>query len=363
MSVVTFGEVMTRYRTPAFKRLTQSMPGTLEVSFAGAEANIAASVAILGGNARFVTALPANPIGDACINFLRGVGIDTASVVRTSDGRIGTYYIEVGANQRASSVVYDRTDSAVALTPFEAYDWDAALAGATRFHVTGITPALSRQAAQTTIAAVKLAKQRGLTVSCDLNFRGKLWRWEKGTDPRELARRTMAEVLPSVDLVIANEADAADVLGIHAGETNVTSGSLEVDRYPEVARAIISRFPSVRMVAITLRESVSASHNRWGAMLYVADTDEPLFAPLRGGMYSPYEITHIVDRVGAGDSFGAGLILALDDPRYASDRQGALSFAVAASALCHSIEGDFNMVSRAEVEALAAGDASGRVRR
>jgi 2-dehydro-3-deoxygluconokinase len=363
MSVVTFGEVMTRYRTPAFKRIAQSMPGTLEVSFAGAEANIAASVAMLGGDARFVTALPANPIGDACVAFLRGVGIDTGSIVRTSDGRIGTYYIEVGANQRASSVVYDRADSAVARTPFDAYDWDAALAGATRFHVTGITPALSREAAQTTIAAVKLAKERGLTVSCDLNFRGKLWRWEPGTDPRALARRTMEEVLPYVDLVIANEADAEDVLGIRAGETDVTSGSLAIDRYPEVARAIIARFPSVRMVAITLRESVSASHNRWGAMLYVADSEEALFAPLRDGTYTPHEITHIVDRVGAGDSFGAGLIVALDDPAYADNRQGALSFAVAASALCHSIEGDFNLVSRAEVEALAGGDASGRVRR
>ncbi|SIR11447.1 2-dehydro-3-deoxygluconokinase [Alkalispirochaeta americana] len=363
MSIVTFGEVMTRFRTPDFKRIAQTMPGSLEVSFAGAEANVAASVTMLGGAATFVTALPDNPIGDACVAFLRGVGIETGSIIRTPDGRIGAYYIEAGANQRASSVVYDRADSAVARAPFDAYDWDTAFAGAMRFHVTGITPALSKEAARTTIAAVKHAKKRGLTVSCDLNFRRKLWCWEKGSDPRTLARRTMEEILPFVDLVIANEADAEDVLGIYAGETDVNSGSLAIDRYPEVARAITTSFPSVHMVAITLRESVSASHNRWGAMLYTAETDEALFAPRRDGRYTAHEITHIVDRVGTGDSFGAGLIVALDDPAYAKDLQGALDFAVAASALCHSIEGDFNIVSRAEVEALAGGDTSGRVRR
>lgn len=363
MSVVTFGEVMTRFRTPAFKRISQAFPGTVEISFAGAEANVAASVVLLGGTARFVTALPANSIGDACVAFLRGTGIDIDSIVRTPDGRIGTYYIEAGANQRASTVLYDRADSAVARTSFDAYDWDRAFAGASRFHVTGITPALSESAAVATISAVTLAQERGLAVSCDLNFRGKLWRWEPGTEPRSLARRTMEQVLPYVDLVIANEEDAANVLNIRAGETDFKSGSLDIDRYPAVARMIVERFPNIKMVAITLRESVSASHNRWGAMLYDATNDEAIFAPARGGKYTPYEITHIVDRVGAGDSFGAGLIFALDDSAYNNDRQKALSFAAAASALCHSVEGDFNMVSRAEVEALAAGDVSGRVRR
>jgi 2-dehydro-3-deoxygluconokinase len=360
---VTFGEVMTRFRTPDFKRISQAMPGGLEVSFAGAEANVAASLALLGGSARFVTALPDNPIADACIAFLQGFGIDTSAIIRIPGGRIGTYYLEVGANQRGSAVIYDRDHSAVGLTPYSAYSWDKIFEEATRFHVTGITPAISAEAAEAALRAVTEARKRGITVSCDLNFRSKLWRWEAGTAPKELARRVMGQIMEHVNLVIANEGDAADVLDIHAGSSNVEAGSLEIASYPAVAQTIVSRYPAVEMVAITLRESVSASHNRWGAMLYTADDQQARFAPEREGTYRPYEITHIVDRVGAGDSFGAGLMFALDDPAYHNDPAGALSFAVAASALCHSVEGDFNLVSRQEVETLARGNAAGRVQR
>ena len=354
---------MTRFRVPGHGRLAQALPGNLGVTFGGAEANVAASISLLGGKSRFVTALPTNTIADACISDLKSVGIDTSSIQRVTAGRMGSYYLEVGANQRASSVVYDRDHSSVSLLGPDAYDWEKAFMGADWFHVTGITPALSQEAAETTIFAVREAKRRGLTVSCDLNFRGKLWRWEDGTEPRELARRTMEGVVPYVDLLIGNEGDADDVLGVRAGETKVESGSLEIDRYPDVAKQIVKRFSNVQKVAITLRESVSASHNRWGAMLYAAETGEAYFAPMRDGRYSPYEITDIVDRVGAGDSFGAALIFASRDSKLTGDLQRELSFAVAASALCHSVDGDFNYVSRAEIETLAAGDESGRVRR
>ncbi len=359
--VVSFGEVMTRFRVPGNKRIVQAFPGNVDVSFAGAEANNAADVALLGGSARFVTALPRNPIADACITYLNGIGVDTSAIVRTDSGRIGTYYIEVGANQRASNVVYDRDHSAVALTETQAYDWNSILHGADWFHTTGITPALSETAALAAIDAARSAKEQGLTVSCDLNYRGKLWRWDGKGNPKALARNTMERILPFVDLVIANEADADDVLGIRAGESQVEHGSLDRERYPDVARQIVERFPNVKRVAITLRESVSASHNRWGAMLYEASTDNAVFAPMRNGEYSPNEITHIVDRVGAGDSFGAALIFASRDSELKGDSARALSFAVAASTLCHSIEGDINYVSRAEIETLTRGDASGRV--
>lgn len=362
-TVVTFGEVMTRFRTPGNRRFRQSFPGSLEVSFAGAEANVAAGLAILGDTARFVTALPDDPVSDACVAFFRGLGVDTTEIVRTGTGRIGSYYLEMGASQRPTNVVYDRDYSALALHGPEIYDWDRVFADADWFHVTGITPALSRRAAEAMLAAVRRAREKGLVVSCDLNFRGKLWRWDPDRGARELARHTMEQILPSVDLLIANEGDAEDVLGIRAGSTDVSGGDLEVSRYPDVARQIVSRFSNVTTVAITLRESVSASHNRWGAMIYDTATDAAAFAPQSGGAYKPYEITHIVDRVGGGDSFAAALIYALRAPDLRGDIQVVLSFAAAASTLCHSIEGDINLVTREEIEAVARGVTSGRVTR
>jgi len=358
--VVTFGEIMGRLAPPGFLRFAQAMPGSLDITFAGAEANVAASVVMLGGQAAFVTALPKNPIADACVASLRAIGIDTSHIVRTDEGRLGLYFLETGANQRPSQVVYDRAGSAISITPADAYPWEEALAGAEWFHTTGITPAVGRRAAEAVLAAVKEAKAQGLTVSCDLNFRKKLWRWEPGTPPRELAERTMRGVLPFVDLVIANEADAADVLSIKAKDTDVEAGKLAVDRYPEVARAIVEQFPNVTRVGITLRESISASHNNWGAMLYDAASDEAHFAPTVEGAYQPYHIRNIVDRVGGGDSFAAGLITALTTPEL-SEPETAVAFAAAASCLAHSILGDFNFSSRTEVEALMKGSGAGRV--
>jgi 2-dehydro-3-deoxygluconokinase len=358
-SVVTFGEIMGRLTPPGFMRLRQCLPGTLHVTFAGAEANVAASLAFLGAEAKFVTALPDNDLADACIAALQSTGI-ASHIVRAGYGRLGLYFVEAGANQRPSRVLYDRAESTISLTDPSAYDWPSIFEGADWFHVTGITPAISAAAAEATISAVSAAQQAGLTVSCDLNFRGKLWRWEEGTSTRDLAGRVMSDVLERVDVLIANEEDCGDVLGIRAEDSDVHSGKLEVDRYPDVARTVVQRFPRIQMVATTLRQSISASYNKWGAMLYEAAQDRAYFAPQASGEYSPYEIRNIVDRVGGGDAFAAGLIFALRSPDYAGSQE-ALGFATAASCLAHSIEGDFNYSSRAEVDALAGGSASGRV--
>ncbi len=360
MRIVTFGEIMGRLTPTGFLRLRQTLPGTLNVTFAGAEANVAASLALLGSPVAFVTALPRNPVADACVASLAALQIDTQSIVRTDQGRLGLYFLETGANQRASQVIYDRDGSALSQTEANAYHWPKVFSGKGWFHVTGITPALSRQAADSTLSAVQAASQAGWTVSCDLNFRKKLWRWDARLAPRDLAEQTMRQLLPWIDLVVANEEDCSDVLQIRAGDTDVHSGHLAVDRYPDVARQVIEQFPNVSYVGITLRESLSASHNRWGGMLYDRDQSQALFAPLREGRYEPYSITNIVDRVGAGDSFSAGLIFALTTPKLSSP-ETAIRFAVAASCLAHSTVGDFNFNTRAEIEALMAGATSGRV--
>jgi 2-dehydro-3-deoxygluconokinase len=357
---VGFGEIMGRLAPPGFLRFSQAMPGPMDVTFAGAEANVSVSIANFGGEARFVTALPKHAIADSCVAVLRGLGVDTRFVKRVDEGRLGLYFVETGANQRPSNVVYDRSGSSVSLTPGDAYPWDEIFEGAGWLHVSGITPALSRQAATATLAATAKARAAGLTVSCDLNFRKKLWKWDPPQSAKELAQETMRSILPNVDVVIGNEADASDVLGIQAGASDAEAGRLEIDRYPDVARQIAGQFPGVKKVAITLRESISATHNDWGAMLYDVAGDAAHFAPLVDGAYQPYEIRAIVDRVGGGDAFAGGLIYALADPELCEPAK-AVAFAAAASCLAHSIKGDFNYSSRAEVEALAGGAASGRV--
>ncbi len=358
-TVVTFGEIMCRLASPEHLRLRQARQ--LEVTYAGAEASVAASVCNYGGSARFVTALPKHALADATMDTLRAVGIDTRYVLRTDEGRLGLYFLETGANQRPSHVVYDRADSAVATTPAEAYDWEAIFSGAEWLHLTGITPALSRTAAEATLAAAQKAKAAGCQISIDLNFRGKLWKWDASKTQRELAGETMRGILPFVSLVIANEEDCHDVLGIQAGQTDVYSGALDTGRYPDVARQVAARFNGVKMVAITLRESLSATHNNWGAMLYDVASDQPFFEPIGAdGDYRPYEIKSIVDRVGGGDAFAGGLIFALLTPELNEPRT-ALRYAVAASCLKHSIKGDFNYSTRKEVESLMGGSASGRV--
>ncbi len=357
--VITFGEIMARVAAPGFLRFRQCLPGPLDVTFAGAEANVAASLAMLGMPADLVTALPSHAIADACIDTLRGLGIGVDRIVRTDEGRLGIYFLETGANQRPSQVIYDRAGSSISRLPAEAYDWHAIFDGADWFHVTGITPAVSATAAAATRAAVAEAKQQGLKVSCDLNFRKKLWSWDAQRAGRPLAEATMREILPFVDLLIANEEDCAEVLGIRAGDSNVDDGQLEIERYPDVARQVVAQFSNLQHVAITLRESISASHNNWGGMLYVPDTPAVHFAPLFKNRYQPYQIRSIVDRVGGGDAFAAGLIFALLTPEL-SQPQTALEFALAASCLAHSIVGDFNFASRAEVEKLMRGSGSGR---
>lgn len=358
--VITFGEILGRISPPHHLRFSQSLPGSAHFAFAGAEANVAASIAHLGGAARFVTALPDNDISRACLAALRSMNVDTSSILLKEEGRLAIYYTETGANQRPSRVIYDRDHSSVSLTDEDQYDWDSIFQDAGWLHVTGITPALSQIATNATLRAVREARKRKLTISCDLNFRAKLWKWDPALQPAELAARTMKELLPHVDVLIGNEEDAAIVLGIVPEDNDVESGKLNIKGYESVAHQISEEFPNIKTIATTLRESISASHNNWGAMLYDCQKNKAYLAPLIDGKYTPYQITHIVDRVGGGDSFAAGLIFALNTPEL-SNFQSAVSFAAAASCLAHSIFGDFNFNTRTEVEKLMNGNASGRV--
>lgn len=339
MKVVTFGEVMLRLAPENYLRFVQSEK--YEATFGGAEANVAVSLANYGVDAAFVTKLPAHEIGQAAVNSLRKFGVDTTKIVRGGD-RVGIYYCEKGASQRPSKVIYDRAYSSIATAEKEDFDWDKIFDGVEWFHFTGITPALSDETAEITLEACKKAKEKGITISCDLNFRKKLWSKEK-------AGKVMGEVCKYVDYCIANEEDAKDVFGIEADNTDINTGKLDRNGYISVAKKLTERF-NFKGVAITLRESLSANDNNWSAMLYTNGE----------AVFSKKYAMHIVDRVGGGDSFGGGLIYSLLN---GYDAQKAIEFAVAASCLKHSIEGDYNMVSVSEVEALAKGNASGRVQR
>ena len=362
VKILGFGEVMLRLCPPGFKRLRQCLPGSLDATFGGGEANVCASVAIFGSQSSYLTALPDNPISESFLAQMRGLGVDVSNVLLKRDSRMGVYFVEAGANQRASNVIYDRDHSAIATSRPDDYDFDAALKGIGHLHLTGITPALSENAFLSTLELAKRAKKSGVRVSCDLNYRKKLWNWNPAMRKNELAAQCMSQLMAFVDIVIANEEDAADVFGIHARNTAIGSGKIDCEAYKDVALQLAARFPNISMTAITLRESVSASHNNWGAMLYDHRGRQAYLAPLADGEYAPYQIRDIVDRVGGGDSFAGGLIHAL----YSEDMSNpadAIRFAVAASCLKHSINGDFNYVSRAEVLALMGGDASGRVKR
>ena len=341
-SVVTFGEVMLRLAAPDGTRLASA--GTLDATFGGGEANVAASLAGFDVPTRFVTRVPANDLGAGAIRFLRGFGVDTSGVTAGA-GRLGVYFLEPGAAQRASRVVYDRADSCIAKAGASAYDWTSLLDGARWFHTTGITPALSAAAAEATRAAVQAARAAGATVSVDLNYRAKLWAWGAA------AGDVMAGIVAEADVLIGNEEDAEKVFGIHAPGSAVTEGRVDAAGYASVASQLASRFPRLRTIAFTQRGSISASENTWSGVLWTPDA----FHVARS-----YRIAPIVDRVGAGDAFAAGLIYALLDGRTPEE---ALEFAVAASCLKHSIRGDVNRVSVAEVDALAGGSGSGRVER
>ena len=337
--IITFGEIMMRLNPPEYVRFAQAR--NFEASYAGGEANVAVSLSNLGMDAAFVSKVPAHEIGQCAINALREFGVDTRFMLRGGK-RLGVYFVEKGASQRPSKVIYDRADSAIAQADPADFDWDAIFEGADWFHWTGITPALGGHLPEICLEACKAAKAKGIKISCDLNYRNKLW-------TKQEANKVMSQLMPYVDICIANEEDAKDVFGIEAAVTDITAGKLNHEGYISVAQQLTERF-GFEAVAITLRSSISAFDNDWAGMLYTGGK----------AYFSPTYHVHIVDRVGGGDSFGGGLIYALLNGK---DTQSAIEFAVAASALKHSIEGDFNRIGVGEVEKLAGGDGSGRVQR
>lgn len=341
--IVTFGEVMLRLSPPGFLRFSQAR--SFDAIYGGGEANVAVSLANYGLLVDFVTRIPDNDVGDACLAYLQQYGVGVDKIVRGGE-RLGIYFLEMGSMQRGSKVVYDRDHSGIATIESSMVDWQVVLADADWFHWTGITPAISAGSAEVCLEAVKVAKEMGLTVSCDLNYRKNLWKWGK------TASDVMPELVQYCDVAVGNEEDADKVFGIRAPESDVIAGKVEADKYRYVCQTLAERFPSLRIISITLRGSVSASHNTWSGVLW--HQGEFYLGPC-------FDITHIVDRVGGGDSFMGGLIYGLR--AYGEDYQQALNFAVAASCLKHSIFGDFNLVTVEEVEKLMSGDASGRVSR
>ena len=346
--IVTFGEIMLRLAPPGFQRFTQAR--SFEAIYGGGEANVAVSLANFGEDVEFVTRLPKNDLGDACMMSLRGYGIRTEHIARGGE-RIGIYFLETGAAQRGSKVIYDRANSSFATIQTGSIDWKKIFEGADWFHWTGITPAVSQGAADVCREAIQVAREMGITVSTDLNYRAKLWKWGKS------AGEVMTELVSMCDVALGNEEDAEKVFGIKAPESDVTAGKVEADHYRYVCEELNKKFPSLKTISITLRGSLSASHNTWSGVLWTraerGRSANFYVAPV-------YNILPIVDRVGGGDSFMGGLIYGL---RKYDDPQQALNFAAAAACLKHSIIGDFNAVSVSEVEALMGGDASGRVSR
>ena len=341
--VISFGEVMLRLATPGHLRFNQS--DTLSFTFGGGEGNVAVSLANYGIPVSFVSRMPENDIADACIADLRGLGVDTSQILRGGE-RMGIYFLESGAVSRASKVIYDRAHSALSEVKPGMIDWNKVFEGANWFHWTGITPAVSASAAAVCKEAIAMANKKGITVSTDLNYRKNLWKYGK------TAREVMPGLVEGCDVILGNEEDAAMALDIHPDGVDVTTGHVDAEAYLSVSKKIMEQFPRCNKVITTLRGSVSASHNSWSGVLYDGST-----------LYKApdYDITHIVDRVGGGDSFMGGLIYGL--LTYKEDIQSALNFAVAASCLKHTIYGDYNRVSVAEVEKLMGGDASGRVSR
>ncbi|MBR6599611.1 MAG: sugar kinase [Oscillospiraceae bacterium] len=337
--VITFGEIMLRLAPEGYLRFVQAEK--FGATYGGGEANVAVSLANYGYDAKFVTKLPKHNIGQCAVNSLRKYGVDTSFISRGGD-RVGIYYLEKGASQRPSTVIYDRAGSSIATADSSDFDWDAIFEDADWFHFTGITPALGDNVAKICLEACKKAREKGITVSCDLNYRNKLWSKEK-------ANEVMSELCKYVDVCIANEEDASDVFGIKSKGTDVTAGAVNHEGYKDVAKQLADRF-GFSKVAITLRSSISANDNKWAAMLYDG----------KDCFFSKSYLMHIVDRVGGGDSFGGGLIYACLE---GFDSQKIIEFAAAASCLKHSVEGDFNMIVADEVLKLAGGDGSGRVQR
>lgn len=342
MKIAAFGEIMLRLKSPHNERFLQSP--VFEATFAGSEANVAVSLSNFGLGTRFISVLPDNDIAKACLRELQGFGVDISQVSLVSDGRMGAFFLETGANQRPGKVIYDRGNSSLAAIKPGDIDYEKALKGCAWLHISGITPAISESAAKASFDLVKVARSLNLHISCDLNFRHNLWKYGKS------APQVMKEIIPFVDTVIANEEDFQKSLGIH--EKSVIEGvSLDLDYYQKISMTAMKQYPNLKLVAITLRESISADHNIWSACMYDGNN---FYVSRR------YDITDIIDRVGSGDSFSGAFIFGLN---HYPEKQQALEFAAAASCLKHSIPGDYNRVSIAEVEALMNGSGSGRVQR
>ncbi|HBJ36850.1 MAG TPA: sugar kinase [Planctomycetaceae bacterium] len=368
--IVAMGEIMGRFSPPGYQRFGQCMPGSLDILFAGAEASVAMSIAHLGGDAAFVTALPDHSIADACIAAVRAVGVDTRHIVRTRDGRLGLYFLEAGVNQRPGKVIYDREGSSIAITPPQAYDWDAILEGADWLVISGITPAISRNGLDVAMAAVDAATKHRVRVLCDFNYRGKLWHWSPPTPPRKLAIESIRLLLPKVDLLIAGTDEILELIGDEKISESHHHEIAPETSFAEAATNLSTRFPNLAQIASTYRRTASASRHELGGMLWGRSTDsqppdQVHWAPeLRDDATAnqTYAIEHVVDRIGTGDAFTAGLLFALTTPEL-SDPKRAIAFATAAFCLSHSIAGDFNFTNRQEIEELLAGDSSGRVQR
>ena len=341
--VVTFGELMLRLTPPAREMILQTP--NMVCTFGGAEANVAVAVSAYGDEAKFVTALPKNDLGKAAVSELRRFGIDTSAIKMTGK-RLGLYFTETGSNMRPSKVIYDRDNTAIAAVKPGDFNWDEILDGADWFHVTGITPALSESLCEATIEALKKCKEKGVTVSCDLNYRKKLWKW--GKEPIEV----MPELAKYIDYMIANEEDCQKCLGIEM-ETGVDSGKLNVDMYKDLAKLVMDTYPNIQAIAVSLRESISADHNNWSGVLAFRDGDFHISRQ--------YKITDIVDRIGGGDSFGGSLIYGFR--HFADDRQKIIEYAIGASAIKHTCYGDFVRFRKEDVENLIKGSGNGRIQR
>lgn len=349
--IVAIGEIMLRLSAAAGLRFPQVMPGSLAAHFGGAEASVAALVAHLGGRSAYVTALPNNPLGKACVANLTGVGVDMRHSLLIEGGRMGLYFVEHGASHRPGQVIYDRDDSAFAVTPPTAYDWEGILADAGWCVISGITPAISRNALGVAQEAITRARRSGVAIACDLNYRSKLWRWDTSQSPQQLAVATMPAIVGQVDLLVTGRADATMLLGVPAGLSDES-----------VLRELARRYPQLRQIVLTRRSAWSANHQRVGASLLEVDRQQIVHAPRQSGAEGHYDIPDVVDRIGSGDALLGALLYALQTPELA-EAQTAISFATAAAVLAHSISGDISFITRNEIEALAAGTQGGRLDR
>ncbi|PAW79915.1 MAG: hypothetical protein B9S32_00900 [Verrucomicrobia bacterium Tous-C9LFEB] len=350
--VICFGEVMGRLMPPGHLKFQQSVPGSLELTFAGSESNVAACISLLGGTSTFVTALPDHIIGQTCLHYFRGLGTDVSHCVLKPHSRLGVFYVENGISQRSGQVVYDREFSAFSTSTPSDFNWDAIFVGASHFFTSGISPAVSEQSCQTTLAAIREARKRGVTVAFDPNHRRTLWRWSKSASPTELARQTFDIFLKEADILFTNCDQARDLLGIKGEFTQSPEYCLEI------ARQLAQRYPQLQSIALTMRHLFSACEHSWGAAYYECRSGQLYFSPQAEEAYHPYHITQIVDRLGTGDAFAGGLLYALGTPDLQSP-QRALDFATATAALAHSIRGDVSYSSRKDVESMLSSNGSG----